>query len=643
MLAFFRRALGSWVVLGLLGLVLVAFLVTGVSAPKLAGLGGASDPDVVAMVGDQRLTGADVARRIQGQLNEAKRQQPEATMAQLLAAAGGITAIVDQMATAKSIEVWASQHGLVASDRLVDAQIATIPAFFGPTGVFDERTMSAVLSQQRVTLADLRSGIRGDLLRRQLLVPMTAGIAVPQSLVKSYAALMVARRFGDVAAVPINPAAVPAPSAADVAAWYKARIGTYSLPERRVIRYAPLDETTVTIPAPTDAEIAAQYKTDSAKYAAAESRTLSQVVLPDEAKAKAFAAKVAGGTPFATAAKDAGFAATDITLGKLTKPVFATASSAAAADQVFAAANGATVGPIKSALGFQIVHVDGIEKSAGKTLDQAKPEIVTALTAKKKTEALSTLAQKLEDAISGGSTFDEVTKANKLTVVSTPPVTASGAAPSDANFKADPTVMGLLKPAFMASPDDQATVETVSPDHYALLSLASVVPGAPIPLDQVRPRVTADIVADRANAAARAAAKAIVDKVEKGAPFAATLAAAGLKPAQPVATSQLEAAQAGQQVPPPLRALFLLAPGHAVIVPGNGAWFVVRLDHVADGDPKFVDPIGARLKPELSQNLGSELIEQFARAARNEIKVQRNPSAISALQRQLLGQAPAGQ
>ena len=144
-------------------------------------------------------------------------------------------------------------------------------------------------------------------------------------------------------------------------------------------------------------------------------------------------------------------------------------------------AQGATVGPLKSALGWHIVHVVGIERTTAKSLDQAKPEIVAGLTKKKQADALSAIGQKIEDALSNGATFDEIVKADGLKVVTTPALTQAGAAPSDPAYKPDAAAAALLKAAFQASPDDEPTVETIGPDHFALLSVASVTAGAPIP------------------------------------------------------------------------------------------------------------------------------------------------------------------
>ena len=122
------------------------------------------------------------------------------------------------------------------------------------------------------------------------------------------------------------------------------------------------------------------------------------------------------------------------------KAGYAAQGSPELANAVFSATKGAVVGPVRSALGFAVVRVDAIENIPGKSLDQAKPEIVKALTAQKTAAALDNLRSALDDAISSKSTFDEVVSDKKLTAKVTPPLLASGINPDDATQKPDPAL-----------------------------------------------------------------------------------------------------------------------------------------------------------------------------------------------------------
>jgi len=644
MLAFFRRVLSSWVAIAILGLVMIAFIITGVGTPGGGFDFSRSNEAEVARIGSTRLTGSEVASRLERQLRDIQQQQPTATMASMIASAGGLNTIIQQMVTGKVLGEWARQHGITANERLIGAKIATIPAFMGPTGQFDERTMQGVLAQNRINFQRFKDDIREDLISRQLMTPITAGARASLGQATPYAALLLDRREGAIGMIPASRDGLPAPTEADISAWYRGHLGTYSLPERRVLRYALMGPENVTVANPTDAEIAAAYKADAAKYAARETRTIARVVLPDEAAARAFADK-AKTIPFAKAAAEAGFAEKDITLGALTRDALVTATSPAVAQAVFALPKDGTTAPVKTDLGWMVAHVDAITSTPAKSLDQARAEIADALGKKKRTEAAATLVEKVQNAIDGGSTFDEAIKQNGLTAVSTPPLLANGTAPTAPDYKADAIVTALLKPAFDASTDDEPTVETVGPDqHAALLTLGSIVPAAALPIADVRARVVEDLTASRAADRAKVRAQEILTKLNGGATPAAAFAAAGLPAPQAVSGTQLELSRL--QGPPPvqLRTLFRLTTGKNDIVAGQGgAWFVVHLDRIVPGDASMLPSIAKAVQGEMGRALGEEYVEQFANAARKEIKVRINPAGVAALAKQLSGTAPAAQ
>jgi peptidyl-prolyl cis-trans isomerase D len=641
MLAFFRRILSSWVAVALLGIIMIAFIITGISSPG-GGLTGGMQEDAVATVDGKPITISEVTSRAQSALAEQRQQNPALTMPAFISAVGGVAPFVDQFIGTRVLSAWAERHGIIASERLIGADIAAIPAFQGPTGQFEQARMTAVLGQQRMSFPALRAGISDDIVRRLLLTPITAGTIAPAGLVTPYSALLLARREGMAGLVPARLDGLPQPTDAEIATWYKTNIGRYSLPERRVVRYAAIGPETVTVAPPTDAEIAAAYKADAAKYAASETRTVSQVVLPDETKAKAFAAKIAGGTPFDKAATEAGFAPADISLGTLSRDAMTTATSAEVANTAFALKTGGTTSPLKTGLGWSIVHVDDVKNNPGRSLDQAKAEIAAALAKKKTDEATANLIAAADEALNDGSSFDDVVKKHKLTVITTPPVIGDGTAPTDPNFKPDATLTALMKVAADMSPNDQPTVETVGADqHSAIVSVANVVPAAPLPLAQVKARIVPEMISKRATDRARATAQSILAKVNAGQTLAAAFAGAGLPAPQTVGAAQVDLARLGQNVPPVLRVIFRLQPGKSDIAPGpNGGWFVTHLDRITPGDQSVLPQVVAATRNELAQSMGEEYARQFSNAARVELKVKRNDAAQVKLEQQLRGTAP---
>jgi len=638
MLAFFRRALSSWLAVGLLALIMIAFIVTGVGTPGGGLVGGGPGADAVATVGSKPILVSTISNRAQSTLREARQQQPSLTMPQFLTAVGGLNPLIEQYIGATVLTVWAENHGISASERLIGGEIASIPVFHGPTGQFDQSVMQSVLQQQRISFAQLHDDSRDGLIRRQVVSPIIAGIRAPDGLLRAYAQLVIDQRQGTIGVVLAKPDGIAKPTDPEVAAFYKTHLARYSLPERRALRYALIGPETVSAPAPTEAEIAAQYKTDAAKYAANETRTLQRVVLPDENAAKGFAAKLAKGTGFTQAATEAGLAPSDINVGTVTHDAFAGSDGKPIADAAFALPAAGNTAPVKTALGWAVAHVEMIIKVPARSLDQARAEITTALAKTKNDAALANVVEKAGDAVNDGASFAEVATKYKLQTVTTPPLLPNGTAPTDAAYKPDPAIAPLLKAASDTTADDEPTVEPIDPTHFALLSVASVTPAAPLPLAQIKDRVAQDMVFQRAVDRAKGVAQSVLAKINGGQPVAAAFAAAGLEPPKPIALTQLQLSRAGADVPAPIKTLFHLAPGKSDLVQGpNGSWFVVRLDQIAPGDPKALPMVIGATRNELQRSLGDEYAQQFVTAARSEIKVKRNNAAIAALEQQLRG------
>lgn len=642
MISFFRRALSSWLILGLLGLVMIAFIVTGLGSPNSFG-GGTATGDTIATVGKLRIGSAEATQRAQNAVQGLQQQQPEITMATFVSQ-GGVESLVRQMIEGRAIEQWAGKQGIVASKRLVDGEIASIPAFHGLTGKFDEAAYRNALAQQRISEAQFRSDMTGDTIRRQVLVPVAGSTRAPQSLVLPYASLMLESRKGLIGIVPteLMPPGT-APSDADLNGWYQKNVARYTIPERRVVRYALISKDQLkTPPQVSEQEIAAFHKSNSAEYGAKETRSFSQVVLPDQAAAQAFAAKLKSGTSFAEAAKAAGFTPADTALGERTQPALAELSSPDVAKAAFAVPDGGTTAPAKSALGWHILHVDGVKTVAARPLATERDAITASLLKQKADEAIATLITEVEDQVADGSTFDDIVKARGLPVISTPPILPNGGAPEDPQWKAPPEFAVLLKAAFAASTDDDPTVETIGNGQlHALLKVDRIVPSAPVPLARIKDRVTNDLMVDRASTRAQAVAKSIIAKVDGGIPLAKAMADAGvaLPPPQAVGGRQIDLLQSGQQVPPPVALLFSLKAGQTKLLeaPEKKGWFVVRLDNIEKGDAATMPGLVQSTQAEFSRMMAEELQQQFSASLVNAVGVTRNEGAIAKVKRELSG------
>lgn len=641
MLQTFRRVKSSWFMVGFLGLIMVAFAITGIERRSPS---PTADAEWLARIDGEPVTVSQLNEELDRQLNRFRQeqQQPELDMATFVRS-GAFDEILNRMIADRAISAFARDQGLTVSEQMVNREIASVPIFQNLAGQFEDMRLRQWLAQEKKTEKSLRDEIAMQMLQRQLLAPVGSAAEAPEKLARRYAAVLLESRTGTVGVVPT--AAVGSgtpPTDAEVAAYYRRHQARYVIPERRVLRYALVGRQNIAAAAQaTDAEIEAAYRANAAQYAPKETRTLSQVVLPSQAAAQAFAAKVTGGASFAQAASEAGFSSSDTAIGQFSREDLASRFTAAIADAAFAAAEGAVTAPVQSPLGWHVIRVDDIVTTPAQPLASVRDELASQIEERKATDALLALVTRIEDQIGNGASFEEVARGHGLAIQQTAPITANGTAPGVAGYQLPAEVGALLRTGFDLAEDDDPVVETVTPNQrFALLTLAETIPAAAPPLAQVADRVRSDLAAERAAARAKAVAESILAKVNAGTPIAQAFAEAdvSLPAVRPVSARRMDAARQEEGVSAPLRAIFTTPAGKAKMVPApNGAgWFIVRTDEVTPGDIANAPGLAEATRAQLSQVLGQEYGRQFVRAIERRVEVERNPAAISRLKTELM-------
>ncbi len=654
MLAGLRKSLKSWAAGLVLLIALVAIVVTGFGTGGTGGLGslagGGSASESLATVEGRAVTASEANDAVNRQFAAARREQPTLDMGTFLGA-GAFEQITDQLIVARAIQAFAEAQGFVVSDEMIDRQIVGIPQFRNFTGRFDQATFRQALAGENLTEAAFREDIARSLTVRQLLGPIATGGRVPQGVARAYADLLLERRRGTIGVVPAElMAAGIAPSDAEVAQYYRANRAAFTVPERRVIRYALLGaEQVAQAGAATDAEIAAVYRSNQIRYGPRETRTLQHLVLQDERQAQTAVQQLRGGASFADVTSRLGFAAADLTYADQNQAGFARQATQPVARAAFAAAQGSVAGPIRSAGAFHVVRVERVNTVQGRPLEAVRGEIASFIERRKRTEALQDLITRIEDHLADGANFDQVARAERLAVITTPPITAAGQPIGGQPWQAPPELQRLLASAFEIDAEElDPVVEQLEPNtRFALLGIERVEPAAPPPLAQIRDRVRAAFVQRRALERARAIADALVRRINGGMPAARAFAEAQPRLPAPETTEmrRLDISRAGQQVPPPLMALFSLPPGRARIVPApNGAgWFVVFHERRTAGDAASAPELVETTRNEFAGSAGEEIAQQFARAIELQSEISRNEEAIRRARQQIGGGAGAAE
>lgn len=646
MLSSLRRK--TWAAAIILFIALVAMVVTGFGTDGMGGMGGlvgsGTTSTTLASVGDEELTEQEVTDIINRQYAMARQQQPDLDLATFVGT--GFNQVVDQMIVALAVQAFGGAQGLTVSQRMIDREIVNIPAFRNFTGQFDEQTFRAALAQQNVTEAQLRQDIARSLMQRQLLGPIARGAVVPEGVAREYANLLLERRRGSIGVVPAELlAAGIEPTDREIAAFYNGNRGRFTIPERRVIQYAMIGPEQVAAAAqPTEQEIAAFYRQNAATFGPRETRTIQHLVLQDQRQAQQAVQQLRAGRSFAEVASGFGFAAEDLTYENQAQADFARETNPQIAQAAFAAQQGAVAGPIEAEGTFHVIRVEAVNQTPGRPLDAVRDEITARLREQKFADALNELVTRVEDRLADGGSIEEVARAERLTLVTTPPITETGQAQGQP-FTVAPEMQPVLRAAFEIDPDDpEPVVEQVEPNQrLAVVGIERVVPAAPPPLAQIRDAVRAALIQQRSLQRARQIADQIAQRINSGtAPAAAFAQAQPRLPApQAVNLQRLEISRAGGEAPPPLITLFSLPEGraHVLAAPNGAGWFVVHHAERTAGNAADQPELIATTRSEFAESAAEEIAQQFARAAELASAVERNPEAIAAARQRLLGSA----
>ncbi|NYT39653.1 SurA N-terminal domain-containing protein [Sphingomonas sp. R-74633] len=641
MLSFFRNftksRYGLIAVFIFLGLIAIAFAAGDVTGVRNMGNGASSS--TLATVGSQKISDTDVKDRIDRFLRNAQRGGQNVTMEQFLAQ-GGLEIAIDEMINSAALVEFAQKNGMQVSKKLIDGDIASNSSFAGIDGKFNQQAFEKLLADNRLAPATYRESLTQERYGNWLVNRATIGSEIPDGVVAPYASLLLERRTGLVGLIntaQMDPGADPDDKTLN--AYYVSHRARYLVPQRRVVRFASiLPEQIRAQQTATEAEITDAFAKAGKRYAATEKRSVRQLVVLDQATANKVAGEVKGGKTLVDAAKAAGLEATNF--DAVEKPELARQTSAAIADAAFAAAQGAAVGPIKSALGWHILVVEKIDKIAAKSLAQAHDELATEITQRKTAEALAAIRQKIEDGAGNGKNFAELLADAKLTAQTTPALTAQGTDPDNEAYKPDPAMVAIMRGGFAAENvgDEPQIVQVSQEGGFAIVTLDKVVPAAPRPLATVRDKVKTDYLVDKALEKAKAAALQVVAAMDKGVPLAKAFADAGAKgpPAKPFDFKRQEIGDKEQFI----KLAFSMLPKKARMLeaPDRKGYYIVYVDavepHDASGDPIAM----AGMRSALQQQVGAEYARQFIRAVRGDVKITRNEAAIARLRADLTRQ-----
>ncbi len=378
--------------LGVVALSMVTYLIPG------SGMDTGTTPEtsVVATVGKDSITYQEVAKAIQNMTSS--RQLPPELLAIY------VPQIVQQMISERAMAYEAGRLGMrVSADETDNAIMDSLPAQLIKDGKVDSATLAAVLQQQGMTMASLKSDTARQLLVSRLREIVGAGVIVSgreidaefhrkNDKVRLEYALLTSAKYQ----------AEAEPTDAEMKAYYDAHKASFQTPEKHSLAVILLDPANIGAPPPSDAELRKAYNASLDSYRVPERVDARHILIKSDAsndaamkaKAAAILKQLQSGGDFAKIAKDnsqdPGSAVNGGELGWIVKgqtvPEFEKAA--------FSLQPGQTSGLIKTTYGYHIVQVEKHDQAHLQPFEEVKPQLVADYMKRQSTQQLQTLADR---------------------------------------------------------------------------------------------------------------------------------------------------------------------------------------------------------------------------------------------------------
>ncbi|HEV7319389.1 MAG TPA: SurA N-terminal domain-containing protein [Ensifer sp.] len=606
MLEFLRTAAQTWVVKGLLVILVLSFMVWGGSSLTMT-----NQTDAVVTVGDVKVKAPEFRLAYETMLAQASRQIGTRLTPQQARAFGIEQRVYSQIVAGAALDQLANDMNLGLSQDRLAKLIADDPAFHSVNGQFDRTTFSSVLRNAGLREQDYINSQSQTAIRSQIVDALSDGYAAPKVLTDAIGAYRHETRSVDYLLLSnANIDAVKAPGDDVLSPWYDSRKANYRAPEYRKVSYVKLEPADVAdTAAVTDDEIRTEYDRRKDSFRTAASRTIEQLAFPSRAAADAASVKLASGTSFDDLFKAEGKSAADVLLGDFTKD---RVPDAKIADAAFAVQTDGGVTPVvDGAFGPVILRVTNIRAETVRSLDEVKNELRQDIALSAAGEEVMRLHDKIEDERASGAPIKEVADQLKLKLVTIDAIDATGKDKNGDAVAGLPEQAALLQEVFKADVGAETLPVNVGRDGYVWFDLDEVVPARDRTLDEARDEIGADWMAEQQRAALAKRAGELKQRLTDGAKLADIATELGL--VVETKTGLTRATSDAALSPAAVAAAFSGANGHIANATGLGGegQVLLQVTSVENAGPADALQDDSRQIDALARVSGEDILDQM--------------------------------
>ncbi|MEQ6279345.1 peptidylprolyl isomerase [Kluyvera huaxiensis] len=485
-----RTAANSVVLKVIFGIIIVSFILTGVSGYLIGG-----NNNFAAKVNGQEIGRGQFENAVASERNRMQQQLGD-QFSELAANENYIKTmrqqVLNRLIDEALLDQYAKDLGLGISDEQVRKAIFATPAF-QVEGKFNNTRYNALVNQMGMTADQYAAALRNQLTTQQLINAVAGTDFMLPGETDQLAELVSQQRLVREATIDVNAlAAKQQVSDAEISSYYEQNKSQFVAPEQFRVSYIKLDAASME-QSVSDEEIQAYYDQHQDQYTQPQRNRYSVIQTKTEADAKAVLDELNKGGDFAALAKEK---SADI-ISARNGGDMGWLEDATTPDELKNAGlkeKGQLSGVIKSSVGFLVARLDDVQAAKVKPLAEVRNDIANKVKQEKSLDAYYALQQKVSDAASNDNdSLAGAEQAAGVKAVETGWFDHSNL-PAELNFK--PVSDAIFNGGLVGEngmPGSNSDIITVDGDRAFILRVSEHKAEAVKPLAEVKAQVT-DIV-----------------------------------------------------------------------------------------------------------------------------------------------------
>ncbi|MBP9693240.1 MAG: SurA N-terminal domain-containing protein [Alphaproteobacteria bacterium] len=512
MLQIFRNASNTIIVKVLFGLIILSFAGWGLSGV----FASSTSNQNLAKVGGQSIT----PQMLYGQFNKNFQQiqaQSGGKITKDQAIYGGlVTQSLDQLMSMSLLTQAAKRAHINVSEDVAVQKIKTMPVFLDENGKFDPKKLSQILIQNQIPEDAFAKSIQNDI-ALQMLLASVAPIIEPSKEHLSLAYwLSQETRSIDTFFLSKDSVKSPDDPGDDILQRFlESKSSSYKIPETRDLTYIKIQKKDllkdIEIPESNLREV---YNNNLDKYTIPEKRSINQIVFEDEERADSFLTQLSQGKSFNEAAKTLNVKIANLTHLSKNDVMFPNLR-----DFIFSSKTGDVSRPLKTSLGWIIAKLENIEPAHIKMYEMVKDDLKNQALEGEMHSTIDNLSKNLDDQIAAGKSLEEISQSEKLSLYRAKSITKNGMILKDKTSVKSDLPKILVDETFKLNPSEESPLFEDENENIFLVRLDAKNDERVSHLDDIRPQVLSDWIAEEKRQILFLQAESIIKKAEEGASY----------------------------------------------------------------------------------------------------------------------------